>query len=213
VTVRLVGLLRWYLVGAGLGVLALTGGVAWAAFSATSVNSGSSFSAASSFCASPGSQSTVNADADAWVQEDNVNTQKGTANPLEVKSDAGKKREPYLHFALPAAPHDCSVSAATLRLFTNSLVSGRTIEVFRAAGTWVETTITWANQPGTTGTSTSAASATGWVTWSVTSQVQALYSGTNTGLVVIDQGAGNATNRYNSREASSNDPELTVTWG
>jgi hypothetical protein len=71
-------------------------------------------------------------------------------------------------------------------LFAESASNGRTIEAYQISANWVENTVTWANQPATTGTPVTSASGTGWRTWTVTTQVQAMYSGSNYGFLLKD---------------------------
>jgi hypothetical protein len=195
---------------------------AYAAFFSQTTTPSNSFTANSSFCVSPGQQ-TATADADAWVKEDAASTNNGTTSPLDVKGASPKRRRSYIHFTLPTTPHNCDVTAATLRL---NLITGGGLQtdVLRAAGTWVETTISWGGgsgtvaQPGWTGTAATLTPAAGNNDWNVLSIVQALYSGTNTGFVVADHGdvtsgTGTANDTYASREAASNKPTLLVTFG
>lgn len=211
---------RMLLVGC-VATLALAGS-AYAAFLSQATTPSNSFTANSSFCVSPGTQSAT-ADADAYVKEDAANSNFGTTSPLNVKGASPKRRRSYIHFTLPTTPHNCDVTAATLRLDALT-TAGVQIDVFRAAGTWVETTIAWTGsggtvtQPGWTGTAATLTPALGNNDWSVTSIVQALYSGTNTGFVVVDHGdatsgTGTANDTYASREAASNKPTLLVTFG
>ena len=93
---------------------------------------------------------TVTADADAFVVKSSPNLNKGSASTLRMRN-AGKVL--YVRFDVPALPVGETVSAATLQLAATTgsqCVQG--VEVVRAANdTWIEGTITWANQPGTTG--------------------------------------------------------------
>ena len=196
-------------------MLAAGAGIAYADFSVTTSPPQSSFSAAASFCVSPGTQAATD-DADAWVNQGNVNQNNGSTSPLNVQPNSGQNRRALIHFSLPALPHNCTVTSATLTVTVNSGTTGRTLNVFQAAATWVETTVTWANQPATTGSSSSAASASsGNISWTVTSQVQAMYSGTNTGFIIKDsaEASGSGNQKYNSREAASNKPQLSITFG
>lgn len=209
-------LLRWYLLGAGLGVLALAGGsLTWANFSATTQNTGSSFSAAANFCVSPGTQSTASDDADSYVDSGAATSNFGTVNPIKFDGAGSRPKRAYIHFALPAAPHNCSVTAATLSLTISGAPGGHTVNVFQAAGSWTESGINWNNQPGSTGSAASLPSANGVRSFNVTSQTQALYSGTNTGFLVRDavESGGGSNENINSREASSGAPTLTITYG
>jgi hypothetical protein len=165
---------------------------------------------------SPSSQ-TVNPDRDSYVKQDAATTNFGAATNLDVKSDSSnsKTRRSLVHFALPAIPSACTVTSATLRLFATSGPTGRTINANRATGSWTETGVTWNNQPSTTGSAVGAASVAGWVTWSVTTQVQAMYSGTNDGFSIRDANEllNAVTQSYSSREAASNKPELVLNFG
>jgi hypothetical protein len=193
----------------------LCAGATFGAFSATTSNPTSNFSAASNFCLSPGSQ-TVTTDGDAWVNEAAPGQNHDLAVKLDVRSStAGGRRRAYVHFALPTAPHNCDLTSATLRLTTTTLGLGATIAAYQAAAAWGETTVKWNAQPGSTGAASTASAAAGVVSWTVTGQVQAMYSGTNTGFVLIDANESSADigNAYASRETGAGAPELTVTFG
>ncbi len=77
--------------------------------------------------------------------------------------------------------------------------------------------MTWNLQPTTTTTGmTTTASGTGWRQWSVATQVQAMYAGTNYGFLVRDatEDAGSAQlQTFSSRQAAGNRPELLITFG
>jgi len=165
-----------------------------------------------------GGTQTVNSDADAWVQQDKGTTNNGTGTTMDVKADTNSKiRRSLVHFTLPSIPQYCSVTAAHLRLFASTGATGRTLGAYLAAASWTETGVTWNNQPATSGSAVTAASvATGsTVDWTVTSQVQTLYSGTNTGFIVKDQNetTGTTTQSFSTREAASNKPALVITFG
>ena len=52
--------------------------------------------------------------------------------------------------------------------------------------------------------------------WSVTSQVQAMYSGTNTGFLIRDasENGPGADQQFNSREkGADNPPQLVISYG
>jgi hypothetical protein len=196
-----------------LGVVATTG-VTLGAFSSTTSNAGNSFTAAATFCPSTGSQ-TVTASEDSYTQEDNANSNHGSNNSLWVKSDNGKVRRSYVKFPLPAIPGGCTVTSAVLRLYVRTGPQARTLAVYRAGAAWTEAGITWNNQPPATGTAVTAAyTAPGWLQWTVTNHVTALYAGSNFGLTVqdADEGIGTDQEDINSIDAGSNHPELTVTW-
>lgn len=167
-------------------------------------------------CSNPGSQ-TVTATIDSYVKQDVPTGNFGTAPDIFVQSRATAKNWRLLvKFTLPSQPANCSVAVAVLRLNASATTTGRTIEVFRAAAAWTETEVTWANQPGPTGTaSTYSPPGNGWQEATVTARVQEMYSGTNDGFVLKDQtedAGGTQDQKYDSRENTS-DPELRITFG
>lgn len=190
-------------------------GASFGAFSSAASNPTSSFSAAADFCVSPGSSQTVTTDGDAWINEAAPGQNHDLAIKLDVRSSttAGRRRT-FVHFPLPALPHNCSVTSATLRLSTLTL-GAATIAVYQAASSWSEAGVKWNNQPGTTGSAATASAGAGWVSWTVTSQVQAMYSGTNTGFIAMNaaETTSDVANTYASRETGANPPELTVSFG
>ncbi len=105
-----------------------------------------------------------------------------------------------------------------LRVYDSGPSGGRTIEAVPNAAAWTENGVNWANQPATTGVAASATSpaSAGFMEWAVTSQVQAMYSGSNHGFKVRDATEGSAAGpeqSFGSREAGSTPPELVVTFG
>jgi hypothetical protein len=168
-------------------------------------------------CSSPGATA-VQAVADTYVNQASPTSNFGTATSAFVRSQSGANRRTLVRFNLPATPSGCSVTGATLRLYSTSAVAGRTIQAYQANASWTETGVTWNTAPGTAGAAASAASGTGWSSWTVTSQVQAMYAGSNHGFVVRDQtenAAAAPQQTYQTREGTPNsqDPELVVTFG
>ena len=208
---------RWALALAGsvLGVAATTG-AALAAFTSTTSNTGNTFTAAATFCNSPGSQ-TVTSSADAFTLQDKPDENHGTENSIFVRRDNnGNIRRSWVTFPLPALPSGCMVTSAVMRLHVSIGPGTQTLAVFRAGAAWTETGITWNTEPPVAGMAVTADSTgNGWVQWSVTNLVTALYAGSNFGFSVRDAnelGPGGQKN-IESREDGSNAPELTVTWG
>jgi len=183
-----------------------------ATFSRTTSNAGNSFRAAPSFCGT----TTVTADADTAIREQQPSSNFGTATTLEVRSqNNGRNRRSLLNFTLPAAPPGCAVVSATLRLFTVTLDAGDVYQAYAAGGAWTEGAVTWNTQPPFGGTPATATTAAGWVSWTVTAQVTGMYAGSNNGFVVKDQTEGGtppAMNTYASREGT-NPPQLVITFG
>jgi predicted ribosomally synthesized peptide with SipW-like signal peptide len=192
--------------------------VTLAAFSDSAENSGNTFSAAANWgCATPGGQ-TVTPSRDAFIQQGSPNENKGGDANLFVESKTGSLNQRTLvGFTLPTLPSGCSVTSATLRLYNKGPTAGRSIEALQVSATWTEMGVTWNNQPGTTGTAATSTtvSAAGWQTWTVTSQVQAMYSA-NHGFLLRDATESSTAapkQNYPAREDAPNDPELIVNWG
>jgi large repetitive protein len=188
---------------------------AFAAFSAVTQNSGNSFQAAASFCAT----TTVIADADTYSNDGAKTTTHGTEINIWTRGGADKARA-FVRFTLPAKG-SCTLASATLELFGSSGTTDGTTRVLvanRAASSWGESTLTWNNQPGTSGT---AATTTvvdgffGWSSWTVTANVSAMYaSGGETSFVVVDSvetGNNRHYTRFDSREGT-NKPKLVLNF-
>lgn len=180
------------------------------------------FTTAASFCA--GSTDVLTATEDAHVDADTSSNvadenQNGNSNTyLDVWAD-GNDRRTVVKFALPTVPAGCAITSATLAFTTISGATGRTLHASRATQTWTETGVTWNNQPAVTtpaATASSSATVDAVVSFSVTSQVQAMYPSSPFGFVVKDSTeSGTAYQRYHSSESASTTkrPKLTVVIG
>jgi hypothetical protein len=76
--------------------------------------------------------------------------------------------------------------------------------------------VTWSNQPATTGAAATAASASGWVEWPVTGQVQGMYAGANYGFLIrdaIEEGVAMEQGFHSREKGTDNPPELVVQFG
>lgn len=168
-------------------------------------------------CASPGTQ-TVDAVTDTYVDQGSATSNFGSTTTASVQSRSGSRnRRMLLDFTLPVTPTGCSVTAATLRV-NASAVSGtvRTLEVRQVSSTWAEKVVTWNTKPTTTGTAATASTATGWMSWTVTSMVQSMISGTDYGFEIKDQTEDNATGyaqTFRTTEGLLNPPQLDITFG
>lgn len=158
---------------------------------------------------------TTTAAADSWVGQNDPAAAHGTDTTLRTRSKANGNARTLVRFSLPAIPSGCQVAGAQVRLYTSTAAAGRTLHLTRLAAPFTEAGVTWNNQPAATGTSAGAASRAGWVEWNATDQVKAMYAGTNHGFRVRDtaEGAGTAAEqRFNSRENTTNRPELIITF-
>jgi hypothetical protein len=174
-------------------------------------------------CRGPGSTTLIAAQ-DSYVDQNAPTSTNGSSIDLFVLSKTtllglggDDNRRTYVSFTLPSLPEACVVTSASLRLFARTGATGRTIQAFRASGAWSESALTWNNQPGGTGGAATVASGTGWLTWSVTAHVQAMYAGSNRGFMVRDltenDGVIGHSQNYRSSEDTLGRPELIVTIG
>jgi large repetitive protein len=211
-------------VGTAVGlVLALAQQPVQGAFNGSTANTGNGMTTAPTFCTTPGS-GTVTATADSSVNQANSTSVGGGVDTyVVVTSQFGSARRVYVRFdPMPNVPSRCSVTSATLQLWADSQVSGRTLEAYRADPTvlWTEAGLHWDNKPAGLGTPVPVLMPNGdqYINWIVTDHVKAIYAlgtGGNNGFMVRDQAetGGGAWQQFNSRDAFSNKPQLTVTWG
>jgi hypothetical protein len=163
-------------------------------------------------CSAPGT-TTVTSDADTFVSEAQPAVNNGSRGSMYIDSDKpAANRRVLVRFPLPAVPAGCTVTGASLRLGAMSSDT-RTLSAYQAATAWDEATVTWADQPVTTGVAASAPAGT-FPTFNVLTQVVAMYAGTNTGFVVRDatesSGGGPHRQWMGTREGA---PRLVVTLG
>ena len=159
---------------------------------------------------------TATADADTWVAQKTPAATNGASPSLAVGSKASANQRTLVHFALPAVPAGCKVTEAILRLNATSATNGRTLQAIALTAPWTEGAVTWNNQPSTIGAAATTASGSGWRQWTVTTQVNAIYTGANHGFLIRDasEGAGRAaTQSFGSRESGATAPQLVVTFG
>jgi large repetitive protein len=159
---------------------------------------------------------TVNPVADSWVLQSDAAKNNGGDSALKVDSKSGGNARALVRFDLPAIPAGCDVVTAKLRLYAASYKDGRTLQAIPLAAAWTETGVTWGNQPATTGTAATTTSGFGYRDWTVTSQVQAMYTpGTNHGFLIRDasENGGGLDQAFNSREkGTDNPPQLVISF-
>jgi RHS repeat-associated protein len=163
-------------------------------------------------------QTTINPTADAYVQGgNNANKNFGTATTLQAQSNAtaAKNFDSYLKFDMSAVP---AFSSVKLRLYAALSNTGSVaVSIYGVANTtWGETTITWNNKP-----APGAALASGtvvnktfaWYEFDVTSYLAAeRAAGRNVvSLALRAPTASTLTVKANSRQASTNKPQLVFT--
>jgi large repetitive protein len=202
---------------AAVALVAGGAGTTFSAFSGSTSSPGNTFAAAASFggCSSAGTV-TASANIDSWIDQASPGNNFGNDQILKLKRETGSKANRALvRFNLPAVPSGCTVTGAALRLFAASASTGRTMQALQIAASWTEGNVKWTGQPGTTGAAATTSSVSGWNQWTVTPQVQAMYSGSNHGFMVKFDVETNpvAEMQFHARNKGSQHPELRVTFG
>jgi CubicO group peptidase (beta-lactamase class C family) len=168
---------------------------------------------------------TPKADAYAWDYFGSNRDQNygGTGN-LDVASlgDAARdRRTAFLRFDLGAIPDHSVVLSATLEMFltdidgtgTQALTTLKAVEK-----SWLETTLTWNNQPDLSSMAYDEMTVTdgrGWKSWDATFLANEWITGgrANNGLALISGGVGSSPAHFYSQEGSDTEgPKLCVEW-
>jgi hypothetical protein len=163
-----------------------------------------------------GTSITAFADADSWIDQNSASNNFGTDAILKVRSQAPSDNfRTLIRFALPTPPAGCVLQSATLRLYTAASTTGRTLEALRISGAWTESSVTWNNQPATTGTAVTTISGLGNREWQVAAQVQAIYdTGVNHGFLIRDaaEGGTDSEQQFHAKEKGEDPPVLIVSF-
>jgi len=193
-------------------------------------------------CTITATPATTTAVTDTTARQGTPNGNFGTLTTLTVSSATNANQRIYLRFDLsvciPAIPATAIVRLATLRLYMTAVPAAcRVLDLFPATAAWVETTLTWTNQPfGTTINNPPTASRSGtfsvgtpvgcqnrvagYVTGgTVTSDVASFVAGsvTNFGWMIRDDTEGSGTTRtstFSAKELANvaQDPQLVITY-
>jgi hypothetical protein len=180
--------------------------------------------------------------ADTTARQASATTNFGALTTLTVSSASAANQRAYLRFDLtvcsPAIPASATVRLATLRLYMSAVPAAcRVLDLFPVTAAWVETALTWNNQPfgatinnpptgsrtGTFSVGTPAGcqnQAAGYVTGgTVTSDVASFVAGgtTNFGWMIRDDTEGSATVRtatFSAKELGTiaQEPQLVITY-
>src|SRR5215475_11906858 len=170
--------------------------------------------------------------ADSYLDTGNPTTNFGTATSLNVaaKSGTGQAAHGLVQFDLSSVSN-IGVKQADMTLnVTQGGNKTSSYEAHRVTSLWTESGVSWNNRVAGTAWTTAGgdysatvtaavtinSGATGTFTWGLTTDVQSWYSGTqNFGHLLLENpSSGNDPNGilFNSREAASNQPQLTLTF-
>ena len=166
---------------------------------------------------------TFNSIADTYADESKPNNNHGTGTVMIVRSwQSTKDQRSFVEFDVSSIPSGSTVNTATLTLCATKVPnSTRTIDLHRITASWVETTLTWNNQPGVAGSVTDSATTPGspaCMTWDVATDVQLWVDGTaNEGWRAKDSVEGQGTKyiaEFATREngTPANRPILDVNY-
>lgn len=159
---------------------------------------------------------TLNPVADAYVYGGATGTNNGTLADLFLKKGSGTTGDRIIYMQFDISGQSIySVSSAKVRLYATQVPSTISITASQTTDNWTETGITYANCPvkGTDISSVSVTSVGAYYEWDVTSYVQSqLNSNDNLiSLVFSDLAATGVIDKFNSKEAGSNTPQLYLT--
>ena len=193
-------------------------------------------------CTITATPATTTAVTDTTARQGTANGNFGTLTTLTVSSATNANQRTYLRFDLtvcsPAIPATAIVRLATLRLYMTAVPAAcRVLDLFPVTAAWVETTLTWNNQPFGTAINnppTGSRSGTfsvgtpvgcqnrvaGYVTGgTVTSDVASFVAGsvTNFGWMIRDDTEGSGTTRtstFSAKELANvaQEPQLVITY-
>jgi hypothetical protein len=172
----------------------------------------------------PASSCSLTSTADAYAYLFSANTNFGTGTTMFVQDRTGRHQRSFAQFDVASCvPGNALVVSASLGLYlVTAPASNRTYNANRVTASWVETTMTWNNQPAVNGAAT-ATVATGTtngvtLTWNITGDVQLYADGTsNFGWRIADAAEGANNNRqgtFRTRETGTvaQRPNLAITY-
>jgi hypothetical protein len=142
-----------------------------------------------------------NSIADTSADESKPTNNYGTNTTILVRSwQSAKDARSFVEFDVSSIPSGSTVNTATLTLCATRVPgSTRTIDLHRITASWVETTLTWNNQPSVAASVTDSTTTPGspaCMTWDVAADVQLWIDGTaNEGWRAKDSVEGQGT-RY-----------------
>jgi hypothetical protein len=155
--------------------------------------------------------------ADSYTTSAEATTNYGSNPLLQVD---GATITSYIQFPLTSIPSGATVSAATLKLYVNTVTTAGSFNVDYVDGSWSESTLTYSTAPALGGTIASnvaitAADKNQYILINVSSAVQAWLSGdqTNDGIALVADGKFNATFDSKENTATSHSPELDIAYG
>ena len=158
--------------------------------------------------------------ADSYVRSSSAGSNFGSATSLFAKRSSSDNRHTYIKFDTTSVTG--TVQSVKLRLFAkleSSAATGVLTEVFGTSTGWTETGIKWNNKPAATTAKlagvTVSGTVGGWYELDITSYVVSERAAGRNVIGLVLQNPTNSTPSvvFNSRNASTNKPQLLVTTG
>ena len=133
----------------------------------------------------------LNSVADTFAEQDDADKNFGTTLDMLVQSKPTANHRSFAQFNVSSIAAGSTIHSAILTLCATTVpASTRTYDVHRVTASWVETSLTWNNQPAAAATATDSATTPGspaCMIWTVAADVQAWVDGTaNNGWRVTD---------------------------
>ena len=161
----------------------------------------------------PPSSCSSTATQDTYIDAQHKNNTHGSDNPLVVIASS-KPTYTLVQFT-PCAPANAKILSATLQLTLTASPGSVPYGVYPMNAAWSESS-SWNTSGADVGTSsiTSTTASGGTVSWSLTSQVQAIVDGggNNGWAIGDDSGSAFQSSSFASREAGSNPPTLVLSY-
>lgn len=198
-------------------LLAWSGSAAYAAWTRASTAQHAKAKYGTWVTCTAGSTAAVNPSTDTWIQSNLPNANHGNESTFQVgHPSAGQEYRALLKFPTPTIPSGCTVSKTEIRLTaTNQCTAARNINMYPIDTAWGETTVTYANRPGTFGDSLLAATSMTGCSDGVTKLWSFVGSGNyawSNGIEFADSNTAgsNVLQTFSSRTAATNPPKPTM---
>ena len=163
----------------------------------------------------------IYADRVSFISSGNANTNYGTWYDVYFGNQPGGygAMRPFFHFPVEQLPHGANITSSNFKIYLKSVsdTQDRQYNAYVLGNSWGETSITWNNRPGRSGTvawNASMSDNLGWHSTSATDLTRNWYSnpGGNHGIEFEgEEGSNNHTRVYNANH-SVNAPYLEVTY-
>lgn len=150
---------------------------------------------------------------DAYIYAGSPSNNYGSSPNLAVGYAGGSEMKMLIKWDLSSLPNPLSIVNAEIRLYQTTTNSSITTDIYRINSVWSETSVNWNNQPTTIGWygSQTFSSTSGLKYIPATNLVNDWLTNGNNG-VMFKINLGTSYQMFDSKEASSSDPRLIITY-